>query len=152
MRVSTCGVAAVLLMLVPLVGGAGAVAAPGADGVSVEHAERVVPGEYIVTVKATFSPDAVVRELGVRPLFTYSAALHGFAAALSPLQLRLARALPAVEAVEENGKVSLNSASPNEDRRGVTAREPGSARETVSASWGLDRVDQRSLPSTTASP
>ncbi|WST90252.1 S8 family peptidase [Streptomyces anulatus] len=113
---------------------------------SVEHAERVVPGEYIVTVKATFSPDAVVRELGVRPLFTYSAALHGFAAALSPLQLRLARALPAVEAVEENGKVSLNSASPNEDRRGVTAREPGSARETVSASWGLDRVDQRSLP------
>lgn len=133
-------------MLVPLVGGAGAVAASGADRVSVEHAERAVTGEYIVTVKAAFSPDAVLRELGVRPLFTYSTALHGFAAALTPLQLRLARALPAVKAVEENGLVSLNSASPDEDKRTLAARKPTPGRDAVPASWGLDRVDQRRLP------
>ncbi|KIF77178.1 peptidase S8 [Streptomyces sp. 150FB] len=145
MRVSTCGVAAVLLMLVPLVGGSGAVAAPGADRVAVEHAAQAVAGEYIVTVKAAFSPDAVLRELGVRALFSYSTALHGFAAALTPLQLRLARALPAVEAIEENGQISLHSAPADENVSALAARAPGPARD-VEEPWGLDRIDQRGLP------
>nr|WP_306292981.1 S8 family peptidase [Streptomyces tsukubensis] len=127
-----------------MLGGSGAVAAPGPDAVVTQHAAKAVAGEYIVTVKPSFAPKALMRKLDIRPLFTYSTALHGFAAALTPLQLRLARTQPAVSAIEENGRVTLNSAPA--DGAGGRGRTPTAASEVAAGSWGLDRIDQRRLP------
>ncbi|MEV8328532.1 S8 family serine peptidase [Kitasatospora sp. NPDC056731] len=136
MRVSARRVAAVLLLIVPLTGSAGDVSATtrlSKPPVTVTESVAAVPGEYIVRVNPGFSPEAVLRDLGVRPLFTYGTALHGFAAPLTPLQLRMARTLPAVEAIEENARVGVDDAA--------------ASRATVeAASWGLDRIDQRNLP------
>jgi subtilisin family serine protease len=139
MRVSARWAAAALVLLVPLIGGSGgaeAMPGPGGVPVAVGSSARAVPGEYIVTVKPAFSPDAVLRQLGVRPLFTYGTALRGFAVSLTPAQLRLVRALPAVGAVEENGRVGLDA-----DPR-FEAADPAAG----VGSWGLDRIDQRQLP------
>ncbi|MFD9066166.1 S8 family peptidase [Kitasatospora purpeofusca] len=129
MRVNARRVAAVLLLVVPLIGGAG-------DAGAATRSAAVMPNEYIVRVKPAFSPEAVLRELGVRPRFTYGTALRGFAAPLTPLQLRTARSLPAVEAIEENARIGID-----------TAPAPSGPRVTTeAASWGLDRIDQRHLP------
>ncbi|MFE6049948.1 S8 family peptidase [Kitasatospora sp. NPDC056446] len=143
MRASARRVAAVLLLMVPLIGSSGdASATPGPDEppVTVTRSAAAVPGEYIVTVKSAFSPEAVLRDLGVRPLFTYGTALRGFAAPLTPLQLRMARGLPAVEAIEENARMGIDAPPPR-------PRVAEAAATTVeAASWGLDRIDQRHLP------
>ncbi|MGW7292579.1 S8 family serine peptidase [Streptomyces xiamenensis] len=129
---------AALLLLVPVVGGgasAEALPRPGGDPltvpVPVERAAQAVPGEYIVTLASGFSPDEVLRQLGAEARFVYGKALRGFAAALSPAQLRLVRTLPAVAAVEENGRLDVT---------------PNAPAEEAPASWGLDRIDQRELP------
>lgn len=148
MRAFVRWVVPVLLLVVPAAGGVGAVAAPGGGPVAVERSARAVPGQYIVTVKPAFSPQEVLGRLGVRALFTYGTALRGFAAALTPLQLGLARTLPAVEAIEENSEVTLDGTrSPDAAGRG-TERTPHAANgpEPAVGSWGLDRIDQRALP------
>ncbi|MEW1720160.1 S8 family peptidase [Streptomyces sp. NPDC093109] len=129
-----------LLLLVPLLtgaNGADATDGPARDLVPVQRADRAIPGEYIVTVKPAFAPDAVVRQLGVTPLHTYGTALRGFAARLSASQLRTVRTLPAVRAVEENAEVGLGLPPASGTR---------SAARVPAASWGLDRIDQRYLP------
>ncbi|WP_328916739.1 MULTISPECIES: S8 family peptidase [unclassified Streptomyces] len=163
MRVLVRWLAPALLAVVPMVGGVGAVAASGKEPVAVERSARAVPGQYIVTVKPAYSPQEVLGRLGVRPLFTYGTALRGFAAALTPVQLGLARTLPAVAAIEENSAVSLDGTpSPRalnreagrtryaEGAEGAAgaagAAGAGRAAEPTVGSWGLDRIDQRTLP------
>ncbi|GGQ55136.1 hypothetical protein [Kitasatospora griseola] len=110
MRVTARRTAAVLLLTVPLTGGtghAGAATGPDRPPVTMTRSPAAVPGEYIVRVKPAFSPETVLQQLGVRPLFTYGTALRGFAAPLTPLQLRTAQDLPAVEAIEENARISV---------------------------------------------
>ncbi|MFB7470550.1 S8 family peptidase [Kitasatospora sp. NPDC056184] len=162
MRANARRVAAVLLLIVPLIGSAGGASATARLGrlpVAVTESVAAVPGEYIVRVDPAFSPEAVLRDLGVRPLFTYGTALRGFAAPLTALQLRMARSLPAVEAIEENARMSVGAHPPRpraeqgartgSERKGQV-RSTGNAaasRVTVeAASWGLDRIDQRNLP------
>ncbi|ONK15978.1 S8 family peptidase [Streptomyces sp. MP131-18] len=93
-----------------------------------------VPGQYIVTVRDGAAPAAVLRDAvpEVEPLFTYTAALNGFAARLSAEQLAAVRAQPDVEAVEEDGMASGD--------------EPAADPLAAAASWGLDRIDQPYLP------
>ncbi|MFI5617778.1 S8 family peptidase [Streptomyces sp. NPDC051567] len=158
-RVATAISAVVVAVLIPPTGGAVAVAAAGTAPVVVERSARPVPGEYIVTVGPAFSPDDVLRKLGVAPLFTYGTALRGFAAALTPLQLRLAQTLPAVAAIEENSVVTVDGpphpeaavqAGAGAAVQAAATPEAGSGAGAVAAaapgSWGLDRIDQRSLP------
>ncbi|MFJ5102703.1 S8 family peptidase [Streptomyces sp. NPDC088554] len=138
MRLSARWAPVALLLLAPLISVTGTTEATADQArslVPVERSPRAVPGEYIVTLKPAFSPAVVVRQLGVRPMFTYGHTLNGFAAPLTAQQLRVVRALPGVSAVEENGTLSVGA----ESRAAVRAARPA-------ATWGLDRIDQRALP------
>jgi subtilisin family serine protease len=95
----------------------------------VRRAQRPVANSYIVVLSAAEDAEAVGREaevrFGGRRQHTYRGALRGFS-------MRLARAAaenlardPRVRYVEEDGIVEVSQAS---------------------ATWGLDRIDQRTLP------
>ncbi|ARQ72664.1 S8 family peptidase [Streptomyces marincola] len=142
MRPPALAAAAVLLLAVAALP---AVAAPGAvphdagparaEPAPLHRAADPIPGRYIVTLGEDASSRAVLDEAlpGVEPLFTYTAALNGFAAELSADQLAAVRERPEVTAVEED---SYASGSP------AAAPTP----RADAASWGLDRIDQPYLP------
>ncbi|MET4920874.1 S8 family serine peptidase [Streptomyces sp. PSRA5] len=88
---------------------------------------------YIVSIDAAFDARKLLNRAGVKPLFTYTSVLRGFAAELSAAQLRTVRATPGVTAVEQDSEIeALRTAPPS-------SRVPAS-------SWGLDRIDQQALP------
>jgi subtilisin family serine protease len=90
---------------------------------------QAVPGQYIVTYRVGRTPGAATpAKLGVRSLHTYTKAVRGFAAKLTPAQLAQVRSDPAVASVEPDTILKAD---------GTQAPTP---------SWGLDRVDQASLP------
>ena len=88
---------------------------------------EVVPGRYIVTTRPSARLAGLTDQLGVRALHQYDAALHGFAANLSPVQLDLVRRSADVLAVEPDQVVRVAS---------VQKKAP----------WDLDRLDQKKLP------
>ncbi|MFI6080501.1 S8 family peptidase [Streptomyces sp. NPDC051217] len=88
---------------------------------------------YIVSVDAAFDASKLLNRAGVKPLFTYTSVLRGFAAELTPAQLKTIRATPGVTAVEEDSEIEALGTAP--------------AKSLVPASsWGLDRIDQQELP------
>jgi subtilisin family serine protease len=100
------------------------------------NAANAVPNRYIVVLKpsAGFSAQAVTAEAlkardryGATVVHLYTAALDGYAAELSDAGLQALRADPAVAFVQQDQRVA-------------------GSEEQVNPSWGLDRVDQRSLP------
>lgn len=112
--------------------------APSAPGegaslaASAVQAERVA-GSYIVV----FKPDVadvpglaqrLARESGGSLRFTYTAALKGFAAHLPDQALEGLRRNPHVALIEQDGVVEADDA------------------QSSPPSWGLSRIDQRSLP------
>ncbi|MFE3599833.1 S8 family peptidase [Streptomyces sp. NPDC059142] len=146
MRLRARWASAALLLLVPLLAGTGteAMAAdPDRGLIPVERSAQAVPGQYIVSLKPTFSPSSVVRQLRVSPLHTYETVFPGFAARLSASELDLVRRFPAVAAVEENAVVTASSGGSATTRAGALA---GRQARVPALSWGLDRIDQRNLP------
>lgn len=104
------------------------VAAPGAAPLlSASAAGRAVEGSYIVVLKEGENPHSVAAVAGVDPRYVYTAALNGFAATLNAGQLNALRHDRAVESVEQDQVVTVQSTQLN-------------------ASWGLDRIDQRNRP------
>ncbi|MCD2462108.1 S8 family peptidase [Streptomyces sp. MBT42] len=98
-------------------------------------AANAVPGQYIVTLdKGVDAVDATER-LGLRPTYVYDKAINGFAAPLTALQLDVVRSSPGVASVEEDAVVR----TPPQPSAPVTPRAPA-------ATWGLDRINQWSLP------
>jgi subtilisin family serine protease len=96
-------------------------------------ASRVIPGSYIVVFKPEVSDapglaQRLVDGHGGSLRFTYAAALKGFAADLPEQALEALRRNPSVSYVEADQAVELFGT------------------ETPPPSWGLDRVDQRTLP------
>ena len=85
-----------------------------------------IDGDYIVKVKDGADARAVAAVAGVSPRHEYSI-INGFAASLSKGQLNALRQLPEVEYVEEDQLVQADATQ-------------------SSATWGIDRIDQRSLP------
>lgn len=135
MRLRARWAPAALLLIAPLIGTTTPAAADtGPEGVPVERSARAVPGQYIVTLEPELSPDTVLEEFGLRPLFTYGNVLHGFAVTLTATELEAVRAVPGVLAVEENAEVAVET-----PRAGGLVRAPA-------ATWGTDRIDQRALP------
>lgn len=83
--------------------------------------------EYIVVLREGADPTSVAAVAGIHPRFVYTAALNGFAATLNRGQLTALQNNANVEYIEPDQEVTADA--------------------TVSAaSWGLDRVDQRTLP------
>ncbi|WP_405015721.1 S8 family peptidase [Kitasatospora sp. NBC_00070] len=142
MRLSARCASAALLLLIPLATAQGAAAGgaaeqAGAAAAPLQRAVQVVPGQYIVTVREGLDPAATAAKVhGVEPLHTYRTVLNGFSARLDAGQLERVRALPGVEAVEEDGFTSIPKA---------VAASASAMREAAS-SWGLDRIDQKELP------
>ena len=91
-----------------------------------------IPDRYLVVVKAGAEAAVQAAEVaaarGGRVHFTYSEAIDGFAATLSPAALEAVRRDPRVRYVARDAWVRV-----------AQTQRP-------SPSWGLDRVDQRGLP------
>jgi subtilisin family serine protease len=86
-----------------------------------------IDGQYIIVVTPGSDPRSVAAVAGVSPRHVYTAALHGFSAALNAGQLNALRHNPNVEYVEQDGRVEAWTTQ-------------------TGATWGLDRIDQRNLP------
>ena len=107
---------------------------PGSDG-------KVIPDQYIVVYKPNFiaaqaeeTIRASIAARGGKVGFVYQAALNGYSATLSKEALEYVLSDPAVAYVEADQEVSIvdDDVSTNVIQTGAT--------------WGLDRIDQRSLP------
>ncbi|MFC9863460.1 MULTISPECIES: S8 family peptidase [unclassified Streptomyces] len=138
MRLRAHWAPAALLLIVPLIGTTTqATADTGSNGVAVRPSARAVPDQYIVTLRPEVSPDTVLRQFGLRAMYTYGRVARGFAATLTPTQLDQVRAFPGVRSVEENGEVAVVPTASRTRTTGLRA---------AAASWGQDRIDQRQLP------
>jgi subtilisin family serine protease len=88
---------------------------------------RGVEGRYIVVLNDGADARGLAKALGANPRWVYTSALNGFSAELSPGQLTAVLHHRDVAYVEQD----------------QTAR---AAATQLSAPWGLDRIDQRTLP------
>jgi subtilisin family serine protease/fibronectin type 3 domain-containing protein len=133
-RIAIAVALALALATLPVAAGlAAAQSQPVANG-NVEHVDDAIPNQFIVTLK-TDDPSAVPTETatlanrhGGQVLDVYQHALQGFAVRMSDDQAAALAADPAVEAVQQDGFVSIATTQPDPP------------------SWGLDRIDQANLP------
>ncbi|HEX9935848.1 MAG TPA: S8 family serine peptidase [Longimicrobium sp.] len=86
-----------------------------------------IEGEYVIVLNEGANPRSVAAVAGVNPHFVYTAALNGFSASLNQGQLNALQHNPNVAYIEQDQEVS------------VTTTQSG-------ATWGIDRIDQRSRP------
>jgi len=110
-----------------------ALAGPGNAAAAVEVAQS-----YVVHASSTAEAAAAAAEVGVQPTVTYGHAFAGFAARLTPDQVERLRARAGVLGVEEDRRVSLPD--PNRQPELTEGEQPDPP------NWGLDRIDQRTLP------
>jgi subtilisin family serine protease len=90
----------------------------------------VAAGRFIVTLQDRTDPAGVAREHGVQPDYVYTRALNGFAGAISDAARQGLMRDSRVARIEPDGIATV-----------VTTQS--------SATWGLDRVDQRNRPLST---
>lgn len=110
-------------------------AAPAQGTVLAAGSPTAIEGSYIVTLKkgeaglkaASGQGKGLVKAYGGEVRRTFTAALNGYTAELSATEARRLAADPAVASVEQDQKVALTATQTN-------------------APWGLDRIDQPSLP------
>jgi subtilisin family serine protease len=91
---------------------------------------KVIPDHYIVVLKAGADPRSVAAVAHANPNYVYDAALNGFAAQLNAGQLNALQHNPNVDYIEQDQEASIDTTQ-------------------SSATWGLDRIDQRNLPLST---
>jgi subtilisin family serine protease len=105
-------------------------AASAAEGkVLGTDAEGTIKGSYIVVLKdGAASAASVAATHNAKVTHTYRSALHGYAATMSEADAKRTAADPSVAYVEQNRVITALETQPNPP------------------SWGLDRVDQRTLP------
>jgi subtilisin family serine protease len=110
-------------------------AAPAEGRVLAAGSPTAIKDSYIVTLKKSAGVKAssaagkdLVEEYGGTVKKTFSKALNGYTAALSATEAKRLAADPAVASVEQNQRVQLADTTQS------------------NAPWGLDRVDQTSLP------
>jgi subtilisin family serine protease len=108
---------------------AGPVAAAGEAPVLTSA--NAVEGQYIVVLNEGANPRSVAAIAGVSPRHVYTTAVNGFSASLNAGQLRAIQNNPNVAYVEQDGFVQASLVT------------------QTGATWGLDRIDQTSLPLST---
>ncbi|MBI3852491.1 MAG: S8 family serine peptidase [Verrucomicrobia bacterium] len=96
-------------------------------------APRIIPGQFIVTLKPNVDAGTVAAELGIKPKRLFQHALRGFAGNLSDAQVERLQRDPRVSVVE-----------PDEIVQALPTAE-ATVQQTTTA-WGLDRINQRNLP------
>ncbi|MEW2614008.1 S8 family peptidase [Streptomyces sp. NPDC047880] len=109
-------------------------AAPAEGRVLAAGSPTAIKDSYLVTLKKSAGLKAssaagkgLVKEYGGSVDKTFGTALNGYSATLSATEARRLAADPAVASVEQNQRVTLAATQTN-------------------APWGLDRIDQASLP------
>jgi subtilisin family serine protease len=102
-------------------------AAPDSAPLLSAAAGRGIADSYIVVLAEGADPRAVAAAAGASPRHVYTSALNGFAASLNAGQLNALRHHPAVALVEQDQAAETYTTQ-------------------SSATWGLDRIDQRALP------
>jgi hypothetical protein len=90
---------------------------------------RFIPGAYIVTLRADVNPEAFAAEARINASHLFKQALKGFAGHFSDAQVERLRRDPRVTLIEPDEIVQAGPA------------DPGTVETT--ASWGLDRINQR---------
>ncbi|MDH6542436.1 S8 family peptidase [Streptomyces lavendulae] len=126
---------AAVLALSPVAAGTASAAAPEPTPAPLHTSANAIPGSYIVTLAKSLDPKNFAESIGLKPKFTYTTAINGFATSLTPKQLETVRESYGVLSVEEDARVS----GPPMPSKGVQTKSPAH-------SWGLDRIDQRFLP------
>jgi subtilisin family serine protease len=97
---------------------------------------KTVPGEYIVTTRPGTARKVSAARTAGSTMHVYEHAIHGFAAKLTPSQLRALQRDRDVLAIEPNQIAYAQS-----DFAVQTVQSP-------TPNWGVDRIDQRNLPLT----
>lgn len=97
------------------------------EGASLSASGQVIPGRFIITVRDGVDPAAVARDHGVSPQYVYHSALNGFAGAMSDIARSGLAGDARVSRIEPDGIAQAWGTQSN-------------------ATWGIDRIDQRSLP------
>lgn len=117
------------------------------------EAGSVIPNQYIVMLQASdvraaagdmmtaeaFAADTLQR-YGGELRHTYTAAIEGFAAVLTPEGVAALEANPSVALVEPNRVVRID---PEQEANDAALAAPAEINDV--SSWGLDRIDQRDL-------
>ncbi|WP_338051427.1 S8 family peptidase [Pseudonocardia acidicola] len=102
-------------------------------------AGSAAPADYVVHARTAAEADAAARAVGARPSATFNRAVAGFAARLTSAQVDSLRKRPGVLGVEEDRRIN-----PLEPR---SVRLSGAEAVQIDPrNWGLDRIDQRTLP------
>jgi subtilisin family serine protease len=109
--------------------GASPVASLG--GAPVLSAANAIDGQYIVVLNEGANPRSVAAVAGVSPRYVYTSAVNGFSATLNPGQLNALQHNPNVAFIEQDAPVQASLVT------------------QANATWGLDRIDQASLPLST---
>ncbi|MFF7296133.1 S8 family serine peptidase [Streptomyces sp. NPDC008265] len=132
---------AALLAMAPALAGTAVAGAPEPVPLPAPlHLSRhAVPGEYIVVLDEDVDATGLAERLDLRPTFVYGAAVNGFAVALTPAELDRVRTSPGVKSVEADTEVFAPPAP-------VTAGPAPTGGRATAPTWGLDRIDQRTLP------
>ncbi|MZF88662.1 S8 family peptidase [Streptomyces sp. SID5643] len=133
-RLAALGATATAALVASLVSALPAGAAPAAtEGrIQYEGAANAVAGSYVVTLKsekaASAEGRALARRYGADIERTYTKALNGYEVEASESEAKRLAADPAVASVVQNRTFSITGTQPSPP------------------SWGLDRIDQKSLP------
>lgn len=118
-------------------------AAPVAAVVAVASALLAAPAQagaataYVVRAATAADAEAAARAVGAVPTATFRDALAGFAAPLTPAQVDRLHGMAGVLGVEEDRRVTPAEPSAPALAEGTQVDPPN---------WGLDRIDQRTLP------
>jgi len=116
--------------LVKILGGAVAVASLAVTPVGSVSAAKTTKASYVVTFRAGISPSLEASESrgkGLKVSHVFEHALRGMSVELTPAEAAALAADPAVATIEPDITIHMTA-------------------DQIGATWGLDRVDQRSLP------
>jgi subtilisin family serine protease len=98
-----------------------------------------IPGRYIITLHSGINPTtraAIVSALGDDVITSFRHAVDGYVADLSDAEVKTVKDLTGVATVENDAVITLEQISDEIDASGTQTSPP----------WGLDRIDQVSLP------